>query len=136
MGDVIIHPDDTVKVNLDNGHKYAVRDIKKGEAVIKYGFSIGIAKQDIKAGEHVHTHNLKTALSGEKEYTYAPDKAVQNKETPITISAFKRQNGDIGIRNDIWIIPTVGCVNGIANSLSQKNRCLCISPPLRVQSAW
>lgn len=120
MGDVIIHSDDTVKVNLDNGHKYAVRDLKKGEAVIKYGFSIGIAKQDIKASEHVHTHNLKTALSGEKEYTYTPFAQEYTEEAPTAISAFVRKNDEIGIRNDIWIIPTVGCVNGIANSLSQK----------------
>lgn len=120
MGDVIIHPDDNVKVNLENGHKYAVRDLKKGQAVIKYGFSIGIAKQDIKASEHVHTHNLKTALSGEKEYTYTPFAQEYTEEAPTAISAFVRKNGEIGIRNDIWIIPTVGCVNGIANSLSQK----------------
>lgn len=120
MGYVIIHPDDNVKVNLENGHKYAIKYIKKGEAVIKYGFPIGIAKEDIKVEEHVHTHNLKTALSGEQAYSYTPDKAEQNQETPITISAYKRENGEIGIRNDIWIIPTVGCVNGIANSLSQK----------------
>lgn len=120
MGFFIIHPDDNVKVNLDNGHKYAVRDIAKGEAVMKYGFPIGIAKEDIRAEAHVHTHNLKTALSGEQEYTYTP--TVQNfvQETPPTISAYRRKNGEIGIRNDIWIIPTVGCVNGIANRIAQK----------------
>ena len=120
MGFVIIYPDDNVKVNLDNGHKYAVKDIAKGEHVIKYGFSIGIAKEDIKAEAHVHTHNLKTALSGEQEYTYTPMAQNSVKENASSISAYLRKNGDIGIRNDIWIIPTVGCVNGAANSLAKK----------------
>lgn len=118
MGFVIIHPDDNVKVNIENGHKYALREIQKGESIVKYGFPIGIAKEDIKAEEHIHTHNLKTALSGEKEYTYIPSIQECSKEKPITISAYQRKNGDIGIRNDIWIVPTVGCVNGVANSLA------------------
>lgn len=129
MGFVIIHTDDNVKVNLDNGHKYAVKDIAKGESVIKYGFPIGIAKEDIKAKEHVHTHNLETVLSGEKEYTYTPFEQTQSKTESITISAYQRKNGDIGIRNDIWIIPTVGCVNGIANSLAQKTGAFAFTHP-------
>lgn len=120
MDFVIIHSDDNVKVNLDNGHKYAVKDIAKGESVIKYGFPIGIAKENIKAEEHVHTRNLKTALSGEQEYVYSPTSQNLVKENAPMISAYQRKNGDIGIRNDIWIIPTVGCVNSIANSLAQK----------------
>lgn len=120
MGFVIIHPDDTVKVNLENGHKYAVRDMQKGESVIKYGFPVGIAKADIKIGEQVHTHNLRTALAGELEYTYSPVRQNTHSENPVTISAYQRENGDIGIRNDIWIIPTVGCVNSIAQGLAKK----------------
>lgn len=120
MGFVIIHPDDTVKINLENGHKYAIRDIQKGESIIKYGFPIGIAKEAIKAGEQVHTQNLRTALAGEQEYTYFPVPPNIHRENPVTISAFVRKNGDIGIRNDVWIIPTVGCVNSIANALSKK----------------
>lgn len=129
MGFVIIHPDDNVKVNIENGHKYAVRDIKKGESIVKYGFPIGIAKEDIKAEEHIHTHNLKTALSGEKEYTYTPSIQECSKEKPITISAYQRKNGDIGIRNDIWIVPTVGCVNGIANSLAMTTGAFAFTHP-------
>ncbi len=129
MGFVIIHSDDNVKVNLQNGHKYAVRDIRLGEQIIKYGFPIGTATQDIKAGEHVHSHNLQTALSGEKEYAYTP--VVQNfaKEKPITITVYPRKNGNIGIRNDIWIIPTVGCVNGIANRIAQKTGAFAFTHP-------
>ena len=69
---MIIHKLDNVEVNLEDGHKYALRDIKAGEHIIKYGNSIGHATVDIKAGEHVHTHNVKTNLSGNLEYTYAP----------------------------------------------------------------
>lgn len=129
MGFVVIHPDDNVKVNFENGHKYAVRDIAKGEKIIKYGFPIGIAKENIKAEEHIHTHNLKTALSGEQEYTYTPEKIKTKAEKPFTISAYQRKNGDIGIRNDIWIIPTVGCINGIANRLAQKTGAFAFTHP-------
>lgn len=129
MGFVIIHPDDNVKVNIENGHKYALHDIKKGESIVKYGFPIGIAKEDIKAEEHIHTHNLKTALSGEKEYTYTPSIQECSKEKPITISAYQRKNGDIGIRNDVWIVPTVGCVNGVANSLAMTTGAFAFTHP-------
>lgn len=126
---VVIHPSDNVKVCLDNGHKYAIRDIKKGEAVIKYGYSIGTAKEDIKCCEHVHMHNLKTSLSGEKEYTYFPVIQKEHSEISAKISAYQRKNGDIGIRNDIWIIPTVGCVNGVANSIAQKTGAFAFTHP-------
>ncbi|MDE6469515.1 MAG: altronate dehydratase family protein, partial [Eubacterium sp.] len=126
---VLIHPDDNVEVNLDNGHKYAVCNIKKGESIIKYGYPIGIAKADIDAGEHVHSHNLKTALSGEQEYTYIPSAQNFKREESFKISAYQRKNGDIGIRNDIWIIPTVGCVNGIANSLAQRTGAFAFTHP-------
>lgn len=129
MGFAVIHPDDNVKVNLDNGHKYALKEIRKGESVIKYGFPIGIATQDIAFGEKVHTHNLKTALSGEKDYSYTPYTYKQTEETPVTVSAFRRKNGNVGIRNDIWIIPTVGCVNGIANSLASKTGAIALTHP-------
>ncbi len=129
MGFVVIHPDDNVKVNLENGHKYAVKDIAKGENIIKYGFPIGVAKEYIKKDEHVHTHNLKTALSGEKEYVFIPQNQKIVKENPLTISAYQRKNGDIGIRNDIWIIPTVGCINSIANSLAQKTGAFAFTHP-------
>ena len=129
MGFVVIHPDDNVKVNLENGHKYAVRDIKKGGNIIKYGFPIGIAKEDIQADEHIHTHNLKTALSGEQEYTYTPFEHTQSKTEPITISAYQRKNKEIGSRNDIWIVNTVGCVNKIAQKLADKTCAFCFTHP-------
>lgn len=125
----VIHPADTVKVCLENGHKYAVRDMQKGESIVKYGYPIGIAETDIKAGEHVHTQNLRTALVGELEYTYSPADLHTHIENPVTISAYRRKNGDIGIRNDIWIVPTVGCVNSIAQSLAKKTGAFAFSHP-------
>lgn len=122
MGYIIIHPNDNVKVNTDNGHKYALENIKKGSPVIKYGFPIGTAIENIKKGEHVHSHNLKTALEGAREYSFAPASDVSfiaNVEAPM-INAYVRDNGEIGIRNDVWIINTVGCVNKTAEIIARK----------------
>ena len=131
-----IHPADNVAVDTETGHKQALTDIPSGANVIKYGFPIGHALCDIAAGEHVHTHNMATNLGDKPEYTYKGDKetaenksaADQPKEVPITsvpplppmVLAFERANGDIGIRNDIWIINTVGCVNKLAETLSRR----------------
>ncbi len=119
MGYVLIHPDDNVKVNIENGHKYAIRNIKKGEKIIKYGFPIGIATADIDKDGHVHSHNLKTALTETSDYAYEPNFTTAEKLPPIKINAYIRKNGKIGIRNDIWIINTVGCVNKTAEILSK-----------------
>lgn len=119
MGYVLIHPHDNVKVNPENGHKYASRNITVGEAVIKYGYPIGIATENISEGKHVHSHNLKTALKDENEYSYTPDFQSAEKQTPTMIDAYVRSNGDVGIRNDIWIINTVGCINKTAERLSE-----------------
>lgn len=126
---VLIHEKDNVKVCLSDGHKYAVKDIQKGEPIIKYGFPIGTAAKDIKNGERVHTDNLKTALSGVLEYEYKPDFAPVQKAELVMVNAFVRKNGSVGIRNDIWIIPTVGCVNGVAQSLAQKTGAFCFMHP-------
>ncbi len=117
---MIIHKLDNVEINLENGHKYALREISAGENIIKYGNPIGHATQDIKAGEHVHSHNVKTNLSGNLEYTYEPVNNVCKKvETDKTFMGYVRENGDIGIRNEIWIINTVGCVNKVAKKLAE-----------------
>ncbi len=124
-----IHKRDNVEVRSD-GHKYALIDIKKGEDVIKYGSPIGYASCDIKAGEHVHTHNLKTKLSGELEYTYSyKDYGICHIDTDLTFDGYKRENGEVGIRNDIWIINTVGCVNKIAQKLAEKTGAKYFSHP-------
>lgn len=120
MGYFVIHPSDNVKVCLEDGHKYALRDISAGEKVIKYGYPIGRATEDIKEGEHVHSHNVKTLLSGTLEYTYEPKFEKKESVSDETILAYVRKNGKIGIRNDVWIINTVGCVNKIAEQLSRE----------------
>ncbi|MDF2685869.1 MAG: uxaA, partial [Clostridia bacterium] len=95
-------------------------DIKKGENIIKYGFPIGHATEDIKAGDMVHTYNLKTNLSGILNYEYNPVLNNINKiNTDKTFKGYIRENGDVGIRNDIWIINTVGCVNKVAEKLAK-----------------
>lgn len=129
MDFVTIHPLDNVKVSLQDGHKYALRRIAEGEAVIKYGFPIGIASQEIPKGCHVHTHNVKTALSGLLEYSYRPALHPPAAAVPSEVDAFERANGEIGIRNDIWIINTVGCVNKLAEQLSRKTGALCFPHP-------
>lgn len=129
MGYVIIHPEDNVKVSLDNGHKYAIRDINEGDRVIKYGFPIGIAYKDIKQGEHIHSHNLKTALRENENYEYKPIKAKENKITAKKISAYIRKDGRIGIRNDIWIVVTVGCVNKIAQRIADLTGAIAFTHP-------
>ncbi len=117
---MIIHKLDNVEVNLQDGHKYALRDIKEGENIIKYGNPIGHAVADIKKGEHVHSHNVKTNLSSNLEYTYEPDYTPTVKvDSEQTFMGYVRENGDVGIRNEIWIINTVGCVNKIAKKLAE-----------------
>lgn len=118
---IIIDKIDNVEINLENGHKYARRDIKAGEDIIKYGFPIGHATCDIKQGEHVHTHNVKTNLSENIEYEFSGDFSYEYDENSnLTFTGYLRENGDIGIRNDIWIVNTVGCVNKTAQILSEK----------------
>ena len=118
---MLINKLDNVDVNLADGHKYALRDIKAGENIIKYGNPIGHATEDIKAGEHVHSHNTKTNLSGNLEYTYDPKfYDIPAEDTERTFMGYVRDNGEIGIRNEIWIVNTVGCVNKVAEKIAER----------------
>ncbi|MBR5586660.1 MAG: UxaA family hydrolase, partial [Clostridia bacterium] len=118
---MIINKLDNVEVNIENGHKYALRDISKGENIIKYGSPIGHATQDIKKGDHVHSHNVKTNLSGNLEYTYNyTDYGIASIPCDMYFEGYKRENGEVGIRNEIWIVNTVGCVNKTAQILAEK----------------
>lgn len=97
------------------GHKMAITDISTGNQVIKYGQSIGHATQDIKRGSWIHSHNLKTNLDNVGEYKYFQKLCADSFRAPDReIKIYRRENGKIGIRNELWIVPTVGCVNGIA----------------------
>ena len=155
MGLIRIHPSDNVAVDTATGHKQALAFISCGTDVVKYGFPIGRATADIKAGEHVHTHNMATNLGEMLSYEYQPsageatkaetgdaaqtgvggaagvgsgdiaatdaDGAAGARDTDVRyINAYVRANGDIGIRNDIWIINTVGCVNKLAETLARR----------------
>jgi len=100
------------------GHKMAVCDIEKGGAVIKYGFRIGCAREEIKAGQWVHTHNVGTALGDLLEYSYEPVHIEETAAPDTVFMGYQRPDGKVGVRNEIWIIPTVGCVNNIATALA------------------
>ena len=135
-----IHPQDAVAVALRNvpagtefdgvkagcdipqGHKMALRAVKCGEDVKKYGFSIGHATADIAAGDWVHTHNMATNLSGETEYTYTPNIRWPEQTPAATFMGYRRKDGRAAVRNEIWVIPTVGCVNDVAKALVKENQ--------------
>ena len=126
QGDIIEVDGKQITVNQDTpaGHKVLIKDVKEGEDIIKYGYPIGHARQDMKAGDWVNENNLKTNLSGTLEYTYKPVDAKSDinhiKNESRTFKGYVRKNGDVGVRNEIWIVPTVGCVNGIAERLAHK----------------
>ncbi len=127
---MLINKLDNVEVNLTDGHKYALHDIKKGENIIKYGQPIGHATANIKKGEHVHSHNLATNLSGKIEYAYNKGYTYDEKaDTDLSFMGYVRGNGDVGIRNDIWIVNTVGCVNKIAEKLASLTGAKCFCHP-------
>lgn len=115
----------TVQEEIPAGHKVAIQTIQKGTDVIKYGFPIGTAKTDILAGSWVHTHNVQSKLGNVLQYTYEPEKA-ERCELQHTASyefqGYKRKDGTAGIRNEVWIIPTVGCVNSIARAIETKSQ--------------
>ena len=124
-----IHPSDNVAVEVESGHKEALCDIAVGENIIKYGFPIGHATMPIKKGEHVHTKNRKTNLNEKLTYTYHPKSFPLEPVKPRTIEAYVRENGEVGIRNEVWIINTVGCVNKIAEKLSHLTGAFCFPHP-------
>ena len=124
-GEMIMVDNKTIILNQDTpaGHKVLIKDVQEGENIIKYGYPIGHAKSALKAGDWVNENNLKTNLSGTLEYTYNPvNEELSIKKENRTFKGYKRKNGDVGVRNEIWIVPTVGCVNGIAEKLAEKLR--------------
>ena len=124
-GEVIEVDGRTITVNQDTpaGHKVLIKDVAEGENIIKYGYPIGHAMQEMKAGDWVNENNLKTNLSGTLEYTYNPvNEPLSIARENRTFKGYVRKNGDVGIRNEIWIVPTVGCVNGIAERLVKQLR--------------
>lgn len=107
----------TLAEDITKGHKFALRDIKRGENIIKYGTPIAHATEDISAGRHVHTHNVKTNLNENLEYTYDRVECALPEGRMRKVNVYRRKDGNVGIRNELWIIPTVGCVNGQAKEI-------------------
>lgn len=109
-----------INEDIPSGHKIALVDIPEGENVIKYGYPIGRAKQNINVGDWVHTQNVQTNLEGTLEYSY---KRMPSKIIPFhnerTFEGYVRENGEIGIRNEIWVINTVGCINKTAEMVAK-----------------
>ncbi len=106
---------------VPRGHKLAAIRIGAGTAVRKYGWPIGLATQDIACGEHVHTHNLTTALTAHEDYTYspAPTAAPHGPADTHTFLGYPRRNGRVGTRNEIWVLCTVGCVARTAGRIAE-----------------
>ena len=113
----------TVMQDTPAGHKVLIEDKQQGEDIIKYGYPIGHARENLKAGQWVNENNLKTNLSGTLEYTYQPvSEQLSIKDEQRSFKGYVRKNGEVGVRNEIWIVPTVGCVNGIAERLADQLR--------------
>ena len=110
----------TLLEDIPQGHKFALAAIPEGSPVIKYGAPIGVAKADIPQGGWVHTHNLKTGLGDVLDYTYEPDNAPLVPTDDCLFQGYRREDGRAAVRNEIWIIPTVGCVNDVARAIERR----------------
>ena len=124
-GEIITVDNITIHLNEDvpAGHKVALKDFTEGENIIKYGYPIGHTLTALKQGDWINEKNIKTNLAGLLEYTYNPiPVSLDIPKKDLTFKGYRRKNGDVGVRNEIWIIPTVGCVNGIANQLADALR--------------
>ncbi len=105
--------------DIPQGHKFAIKDIPAKKPVIKYGYPIGVAQESIAAGAWVHTHNLKTGLGDMLEYEFDPHNSPLAPTDDCYFQGYRRGNGKVGVRNEIWIIPTVGCVNNVAGAIER-----------------
>ncbi len=112
----------TTVMEIPAGHKFALVDMPEQTPVIKYGFRIGNTIAAVKTGEWIHTHNLKTGLGDLLEYCYEPDLAEEQYTEDVTFMGYNRKNGKVGVRNEIWIIPTVGCVNNVASKIAELSK--------------
>ncbi len=121
----------TLGQDVPAGHKILLQDLKAGENVIKYGYPIGHLKEDHKAGDFICDVNIKTNLAGLLDYTYNPvpqsdlsnpayDEWFSDAALPSTFKGYRRKNGEVGIRNEVWIVPTVGCVNGVVEQIKSR----------------
>lgn len=109
-----------LKQDVMQGHKFAITDIRADKQIVKYGFPIGKATMDIPKGEWIHTHNVKTGLGELLSYTYEKNTKPIPESEEAYFMGYRRENGMVGVRNEIWIIPTVGCVNSVATTIEKK----------------
>ena len=114
----------TARENIARGHKLALKTIAAGEPVVKYGNPIGIAKEEILPGTWVHVHNIRTGLRETAEYTYCHKEFTPPEVGKRTFQGYRREDGRAAVRNELWIIPTVGCVNNVAAALVRENQSL------------
>ncbi len=110
----------TLTEDIPQGHKFALTPLAQGEPIIKYGSPIGNATADILAGAWIHTHNMKTGLGDLLTYTYQPLHPVITKTEDRFFNGYRRKSGRVGVRNEIWIVPTVGCVNNVAGLIERE----------------
>ena len=116
----------TLRETVARGHKFALRDIAEGENIVKYGYPIGHAAEPIPAGAWIHSHNLKTNLRDDLEYAYAPKVyEVGYPKSDVKVMGYLRKDGTMGIRNELWIVPSVGCVNGQAQAIAERVKAEC-----------
>ena len=106
--------------DIPQGHKFALQDLKEGEPVIKYGCPIGITTAAVQAGSWIHTHNMKTSLGDLLTYSYEKQSVTLSPTEERFFQGYRRPNGKVGIRNELWIIPTVGCVNNVAAAIERQ----------------
>ena len=123
-GTVIKLDDTTLTLTEDimQGHKFSLNNLKPGDSIIKYGNPIGHATADIPAGSWIHTHNLKTGLGDLLTYTYNKNVSDLPHKEPKFFQGYRRKDGRVGVRNEIWIIPTVGCVNNVATAIERNSQ--------------
>ncbi len=119
----------TLNNDVPAGHKILLSDLVEGENVIKYGYPIGHLKENHKQGDWICHEHIQTNLAGLLDYEYKPvgKEELTNPayeewfpKEQLTFQGYRRKNGEVGIRNEVWIVPTVGCVNGIVNQLAEK----------------
>ncbi|MDO4490749.1 MAG: altronate dehydratase family protein [Lachnospiraceae bacterium] len=115
----------SVKEDIMQGHKFALTDLNQGDAIIKYGNPIGYATSSVEAGEWIHTHNLKTGLGDLLTYSYHPAVSEVTPGESRSFLGYRRGGGKVGVRNEIWIIPTVGCVNNVATAIEKASQRFC-----------
>ena len=123
-GTVIKLDDTTLTLTEDimQGHKFSLKNLKPGDSIIKYGNPIGHATADIPAGSWIHTHNLKTGLGDLLTYTYNKNVSDLPHKEPKFFQGYRRKDGRVGVRNEIWIIPTVGCVNNVVTAIERNSQ--------------